>query len=184
MLHLIKKNSRECNPPFKLSSIRITTRIQRTTAKASASIGQCSSSLEIIFNLQCVFTKGPFNLLVEMLIAVINRVDIFLFTKCSSPAKCPAFLIPILKFLYHPVNLILWGFWCLQWRKDNSSYSNPLMCRSTKDNWCFDSIPFHTGDLKHHGRILDQLLSFYCILLHRPQCSWSAFCMHCTMSFD
>jgi len=36
MLHLIK-NSRECNPPFKLPNIRITMRIQRTTAKASQS---------------------------------------------------------------------------------------------------------------------------------------------------
>lgn len=56
--------------------------------------------------------------------------------------------------------------------------------KNREDKWCFDSIPFHTEDLKRRDRILDQLLSFYCILLHQLQCSWSSFCMHCIMSFD
>lgn len=69
-------------------------------------------------------------------------------------------------------------------RKDSSSQNIQCCTEVERNNWCFGSIPFHIGDLKLRGRILDQLLSFYCILPSRYQFSWSVFCMHCIVFSD
>lgn len=66
-----------------------------------------AASFKIVLDLQCVFSKGSLNLLIEMFITVIDRVNVLLFVEPPPPTECVSLLVSVLELLHHPVNLVL-----------------------------------------------------------------------------
>ena len=62
-------------------------RVFHTMSKVNNLVRQGSSSLKIVFDLQCILTKCSFNLLVEVFVTVIDGVDVLLFMELPPPAK-------------------------------------------------------------------------------------------------
>jgi hypothetical protein len=66
-------------------------------------IWQGSPPFKIVLDLKSILAKCPLNLLVEVFVPVIDRVNVLVFMELAPPAECFPFLIPFLKLINHPV---------------------------------------------------------------------------------
>ena len=72
-------------------------------------ISQSSTSLKISFDLICVLTVVPLQLLIELTIPLIDVVYVFLFHKSASPRELSSFGNLLLNLIRHPIDSLLLG---------------------------------------------------------------------------